>query len=189
VEINTPQCFLEQANRQDSAPSLLQESSTMSEDDSSSASPIISSSSDDASSTSLKDEHAVGHEPQIVRSHHDRRHVSCGTVSVQEHQLVLGDSPYSDGYPISIDWKHAAQKTMRSLDEFEQDHTELEKLDLHERQLRLQHMGYRKVDLQKQERKRKILLAEEWAFGDNKNDQPIFGLLTTMKLMQRYVTR
>jgi hypothetical protein len=49
-------------------------------------------------------------------------------------------------------------------------------------------MGYRKADIQMQERKRKIVLAEEWAFGDNKNDQPVFGLTTTTKLMQRYVT-
>jgi hypothetical protein len=101
---------------------------------------------------------------------------------------VLGDSLYSDGFPISVDWKHADPKTT-SLDEFEEDHhTKLEKLDRHECQLRLQQMGYRKADIQMQERKRKIVLAEEWAFGDNKNDQPVFGLTTTTKLMQRYVT-
>lgn len=133
---------------------------------------------------SLKEEDNKGK----TNNHTKNRVVSFGTVQIQEHQLILGDNPFSDGYPISLDWKHADPKII-PVDDYEEHHSvDLEKLDIFDRQLRLQKMGYRKTDLQSQERKRKILLTEEWAFGDNKEDKPVFGLETTKRLMHRYVT-
>lgn len=145
-----------------------------------------SSSSIDASGTLDEDVDDMG--DGITPRNAAKKRVSFGTVSVQQHQLILGDCPFSDGYPISLDWRHAEPVTV-SIDEYEHDHSDFDKLDMHDRQLRLRQMGYSRKDMQAQERKRKIILVEEWAFGDNKIDEPLFGLPMAKKLMQHYVTR
>jgi hypothetical protein len=113
-------------------------------------------------------------------------------VSIQEHKLILGDNPYCNGYPITLDWKHTEPRVVDvndHADSNEHGRDPLQPLDAKDRLQRLQQMGYTRHDILTQERKRRILLTEEWAYGDNKEVQPIMGMPTTKILLNRYVIR
>ena len=52
------------------------------------------------------------------RSKNKGRSVRFSSVHVQEHAVVLGDHPWSQEYPLTLDWRHSSP-TLYSVDEYE----------------------------------------------------------------------
>ena len=118
----------------------------------------------------------------------EKKTVSFGTVSVTEHAVVIGDSPNSC-FPLSLDWKRSAAPDVYDMDTFEESHREPKRISVEERQRRLLSMGYSRQELRQTERRRKILIVNEWAFGSNKECMPKVPVPQIKLIMGRYLTR
>jgi hypothetical protein len=109
-----------------------------------------------------------------------RKSVNFSSVEVREYGLVLGDSPDIDnGFPLMLDWKYNRDTKIFPVDEHQQqaealNRNPIEELDPHQRRLRLRSMGFSEAELRVAERRRKIQLCHEWAYGTNKQNPPPF---------------
>jgi hypothetical protein len=109
-----------------------------------------------------------------------RKSVAFSSVEVREYGLVLGDSPDIDnGFPLMLDWKYNKDTKILPVDEHQEqvealNRSPIEELDAHQRRLRLRSMGLSEAELRLAERRRKIQLSHEWAYGTNKQNPPPF---------------
>ena len=106
--------------------------------------------------------------------------VGFSHVEVREYGLVLGDSPDIDnGFPLMLDWKYNKDTKIFSVDEHQEraealNRSPIEELDPIQRRLRLRNAGYTEAELMLAERRRKIQLTHEYAYGNNKQNPPPF---------------
>jgi hypothetical protein len=109
-----------------------------------------------------------------------RKSVAFSFVEVREYGLVLGDSPDIDnGFPLMLDWRYNKDTKILPVDEHQEqgealNRSPIEELDPHQRRWRLRSMGFSEAELRLAERRRKILLSHEWAYGSNKQNPPPF---------------
>ena len=106
--------------------------------------------------------------------------VSFDTVEERQYGLIVGDSPdIDDGFPLMLDWKYNKVVPV-SVDVHQERRTggpsagRIEELDVYERRLRLRAMGFTEAQLRLAERRRRIHLSLEWAYGMNKKNTPPF---------------
>ena len=109
-----------------------------------------------------------------------RKSVAFSCVEVREHGLILGDSPDIDnGFPLMLDWKYNKDTKILPVDEHQEraealTRSPIEELDPDQRRLRLRSVGYTEAELRLAERRRKIQLIHEFAYGNNKQNPPPF---------------
>ena len=109
-----------------------------------------------------------------------RKSVAFSCVEVREYGLVLGDSPDIDnGFPLMLDWKYNKDPKIVSVDEHQEraealNRGPIEELDPIQRRSRLRSVGYTEAELRLAERRRKIQLTHEYAYGNNKQNPPPF---------------
>lgn len=109
-----------------------------------------------------------------------KKSVSFDTVETREYGLIVGDSEdIIDGFPLMLDWKHT--EGVKETVDVHQDHAKardrcgpIQELDSHERRLRLRAMGFTEAQLRLAERRRRVLISQEWAYGQNKKNTPPF---------------
>lgn len=76
---------------------------------------------------SLEDEQEEEEEPSLARHHGSstkhtvpKKSVSFSTVNIREHQVIVGDHPYtSDSLPLSLGWAHAEEPRVVDIDTYE----------------------------------------------------------------------
>ena len=76
---------------------------------------------------SLEDEEGGEKEPSLARYHGSsskhtmpKKSVSFSTVNIREHQVIVGDHPYtSDSLPLSLGWAHAEEPRVVDIDTYE----------------------------------------------------------------------
>jgi len=108
-----------------------------------------------------------------------KKTVSFDTVETREYALIVGDSEdILDGFPLMLGWSHT-EGVKTTVDNHQdqaeaRDHGRPEELDAHERRLRLRAMGFTEAQLRLAERRRRVQIAQEWAYGQNKKNTPPF---------------
>jgi hypothetical protein len=130
-------------------------------------------------SSSLSNGHSLFNKTQVEKG--QGKNVSFDSVTVRNFNLILGDN---DGcsVPLSIGWKWVESEPM-PVDIYDKIYHQdpnyvcakkLEPLDLEERKRRLYAVGYSKQHLQREERRRRVQLAMQWAYQTTKtvNDCP-----------------
>lgn len=152
------------------------------ESDSDETSPLWESSStlDSFRGSFSKPEHEVEVKTANDAGQKPKKRVSFDTVEIREYGLIVGDSEdIVDGFPLMLDWAHT-QGVKTSVD-IHQDQVKtrdrqhpIQELDTHERRLRLRAMGFTEAQLRLAERRRRIQISQEWAYGQNKKNTPPF---------------
>lgn len=109
-----------------------------------------------------------------------KKQVSFDSVVIREHNVIVGDSEdVIDGFPLMLDWAHTEGVKM-SVDvhqaraEAQERQHPIEELDAHQRRLRLRAMGFTEGQLRLAERRRRVLISQQWAYGQNKKNTPPF---------------
>jgi hypothetical protein len=105
-----------------------------------------------------------------TRNNKSNRRVSFSTVEVREYHVVIGDYRLC-WYPLSLDWKFHSKTTLWGVDDFDK----IKQLTAaggrprclgeKQRQDRLQTMGSTQKELMQCNRRRKIILAMDHAYG------------------------
>jgi hypothetical protein len=126
---NKPRPTLHQHHESDdSSPNLaLSLVSDDDDDDDDTASNYSDESAESAVSTAPTQQHSTqtaststtnGNKQQ--QQQQQQRHVHFANVTVQEHELVLGDHPWAGPYPLAIGWQHAAARAY-TMDDYERE--------------------------------------------------------------------
>jgi hypothetical protein len=129
-------------------------------------------------STSIEDDVQVETATEVAPK--PKKTVSFDTVEVREYGLIVGDSEdVLDGFPLMLSWAHS--EGVKTSVDVHQDQVKarersgpIEELDAHERRLRLRAMGFTEAQLRLAERRRRIQISCEWAYGQNKRNTPPF---------------
>lgn len=107
----------------------------------------------------------------------EERRVSFSTAEFREYKVTVAVNHFVD-YAITLDWEYAADEVYTINLDMHPDRirtSALKPLNTRKRQQRLLSMGIPKQALVALERRRRILLAGEWAFGNNSKARPYFA--------------
>jgi hypothetical protein len=118
-----------QEHHDDSSPSLslslVSSSSDDEDDDDDSASNYSDESEENAMSITSQEPQQSVRTSSATRTSSTtnsvERHVHFTTVTVQEHEVVLGDHPWAGPFPLAIGWQHTAAREYASLDDYERE--------------------------------------------------------------------
>jgi hypothetical protein len=105
------------------------------------------------------------------------RRVSFSTAEFREYKVTVAVNHYVD-YAMTLDWEYAATEVkVVDLEKYpdRRRKSALKPLNTRKRQQRLLSMGISKESLVALERRRRILLTGEWAFGNNAKARPYFA--------------
>lgn len=114
-----------------------------------------------------------------------KKSVSFGVVETREYAVILGDNPtILGGFPLGLDWRfniRPTQSVNQHLDQqrqrrraggvgattiFDKD-PKAAPLTSEQRKAKLQCMGFSREEIWAQERRRKVIVTSEWAYGTN----------------------
>jgi|UPI000581A1C5 hypothetical protein len=133
----------------------------------------------------------------VVRKARNPNHVQFTNVNVRTYELILGDNPFVE-YPLSLGWKYTTSEAI-PVDAFDKrhqleitpDYAGAQKLKplsgLERRRHRLLRVGYDDKMLRREERRRRIQLAQEWAYRNDRSEAVVCSCPNPMVFLKRYI--
>jgi hypothetical protein len=102
-----------------------------------------------------------------------KRRVSFSKAEYREYKITVAVAP-EVSFPLTLDWQFHESTTIDLTKDLGKNsqHRELKPLNIRKRQRRLLNMGIPRGDLVAMERRRRVQLAGEWAFGNDAGAHP-----------------
>jgi hypothetical protein len=102
------------------------------------------------------------------------RQVSFSVAEYREYKVTVAVS-YGVAYAMTLDWSYGDSKVIQLSELEDRERRPMVPLNMRKRQQRFLTMGMSKPTLVALERQRQILIAGEWAFGNNSKMRPTFA--------------
>lgn len=124
----------------------------------------------------------------------ERKQVRFSDVQVRRYNRILGDNPYAE-IPLAIGWLYSLESTS-SVDKHEEHQLEdeyinahhMEPLEIDQRIEKLLAVGLSRDSIYREERRRSLMIAQEWQFRIDPTDTTPCTCRHGKILIQRYLT-